>query len=313
LDASPVTIADFASQAVVLRHLQSFFPDDIFLAEERSDTLTPVATKLIQQASGIDDEEMLKEYIDLGQLFFRKKPKKGRDDDGCTPIPEASSHSRFWCLDPIDGTKGFIRKEQYCVALGLVVDGIPTIGILACPNLPPLSSCDVKETGTIFVARRGCGCFELPLVPGSRPPIQLTMVPSNTIHDPSRARFCVGVEQAFSDPNGRCKEMARMLHGGLDTEGEIIHSSRMDSQVKWGVIARGDSEFYVRLPRADHREWLWDVAPGVVILEEVGGKVTDVSGKALDFSQGAKLNSNGILGAVTAALHQTLLDAYRLT
>ena len=134
----------------------------------------------------------------------------------------------------------------------------------------------------------------------------------NTFHDPCRARFCVGVEQGFSDPVGRCKEMAKILHGSLDSDGEILHSSRMDSQVKWGVIARGDSEFYVRLPTS-HQEWLWDVAPGVVVLEEVGGKVTDVDGNALDFSRGAKLKSNGILGAVTADLHQALIDAYRIS
>jgi HAL2 family 3'(2'),5'-bisphosphate nucleotidase len=313
-DASPVTIADFASQAVVLRHLKSFFPNDIFLAEERSDTLTPQATALIQQASGIDDEEVLKECIDLGQQFF-SRTAEGDCGEGHEPSTMAT-HSRFWCLDPIDGTKGFLRKEQYCVALGLVEDGIPTIGILACPNLPPSSNGNNEvreETGTIFVARRGHGCYELPLIPASRPPIQLTMGSSKRIHDAARARFCVGVEQAFSDPVGRCKEMAKILHGSLDTDGEILHSSRMDSQAKWGVIARGDSEFYVRLPRSDHREWLWDVAPGVVVLEEVGGKVTDAAGKCLNFSQGARLNSNGILGAATADLHSALLEAYRIS
>ena len=313
-DASPVTIADFASQAVILQHLQSFFPNDIFLAEERSDTLTPEATEMIRQASGIDDEDLLKECIDLGQLFFRQKVET--DEDDADKVPSTlETHSRFWCLDPIDGTKGFLRNEQYCVALGLVVDGIPTIGILACPNLP--SSLDSpldprEETGTIFVARRGHGCYELPLKPGRHPPIQLTMGSRNTIQDPRRARFCLGVEQGFSDPVGRCKEMAKILHGSVDSEGEIMHSSRMDSQAKWGVIARGDSEFYVRLPLS-HQEWLWDVAPGVVVLEEVGGKVTDVDGNALDFSRGAKLKSNGILGAVTADLHQALIDAYRIS
>jgi len=309
-DSSPVTIADFASQAVVLRHLQSFFPDDIFLAEERSDTLTPEATELIRHASGIDDEILLKDCIDLGQVFFRTKMEGDNSDS-----PESRiTHSRFWCLDPIDGTKGFIRMEQYCVALGLVQDGIPTIGILACPNLPSSSNegnDEGAETGVIFVARRGHGCFELPMISGSRRPNPLPVGSSRTVHDPAQARFCVGVEEGFSDPEGRCKAMAKILHGRLDVKGEIVHSSRMDSQAKWGVIARGDSEFYVRLPRSDHREWLWDVAPGVVVLEEVGGKVTDSAGNPLDFGQGAKLNSNGILGASTANLHSVLLEAYR--
>jgi 3'-phosphoadenosine 5'-phosphosulfate (PAPS) 3'-phosphatase len=49
----------------------------------------------------------------------------------CPPVRE-----RTWILDPIDGTKGFIRGEHFCVALGMAHDGVPTIGVLGCPNLP---------------------------------------------------------------------------------------------------------------------------------------------------------------------------------
>ncbi len=291
-DASPVTIADFASQAVVLRHLRSHFPDDVYIAEEESGTLTPGMIQLIQHASGIDDENMLRECIDLGRTFYNS----------------GQNRTNVWCLDPIDGTKGFLRKEQYCVALGFLEDGIPTIGILACPNLS--MGKDESIRGTIFVACRGQGCYEVPLIPGSSPLVRLPHKNLKTIHDPKNARFCVGVEQGFADPIGRCKDMAKALHGHLDSNNEIIHSIRMDSQAKYGVIARGDAEFYVRLPTSDHREWIWDVAPGVLILEEVGGRVTDAGGHLLNFSKGAKLSSNGILGGATTDLHKALLNAF---
>ena len=42
---------------------------------------------------------------------------------------------RFWTLDPIDGTKGFLRGEQYAVALALIVGGEVVVAALACPNL----------------------------------------------------------------------------------------------------------------------------------------------------------------------------------
>ena len=42
---------------------------------------------------------------------------------------------RFWTLDPIDGTKGFLRGEQYAVALALIVEGRIAVAALACPNL----------------------------------------------------------------------------------------------------------------------------------------------------------------------------------
>jgi 3'(2'), 5'-bisphosphate nucleotidase len=295
-DESPVTVADFASQAVILKHLKQHFPNDLYLAEERSDNLTPEATILIRDASGIDDEKELKECIDLGQSFF----EVGSD---------STERGRVWCLDPIDGTKGFLRKGQYCVALGLLKDGVPQIGILACPNLPS-SATDESNIGCIFLAILGQGCYELPINPGSHPLIQLPLENKKTINDATKARFCVGVEQGFADPVGRCKATAAKLHGGLDPNDEIIHSIRMDSQAKYGVVARGDAEFYVRLPKSEHLDWIWDVAPGVLVLQEIGGYISDAKGKPLDFSSGAKLTANGILGAATPELHKALLDAY---
>jgi 3'(2'), 5'-bisphosphate nucleotidase len=74
---------------------------------------------------------------------------------------------------------------------------------------------------------------------------------------------------------------------------------RVDSQVKYGVLAKGDAEVYLRMPnpaKPDYREKIWDHAAGVIIVEEAGGKVTDINGKNLDFSAGAKLiNNRGVI------------------
>ena len=43
--------------------------------------------------------------------------------------------NRIWVLDPIDGTKGFMRGEHYCIALALLVNGKPTLSVMGCPNL----------------------------------------------------------------------------------------------------------------------------------------------------------------------------------
>lgn len=297
-DSSPVTVADFSSQAIILQHLYRHLQTGdtaIFLAEEKSDNLTPLITDQILQAvqEEIHDEETLKECIDLGQTFF---------DSNDPPLT-------YWCLDPIDGTKGFIRKEQYCVALGLIEHGEPTIGLLACPNLP-FDENKKEDTGCIFVACKGQGCYQIDLNGIYEPKrIGLGWNPMDPL-PASKGRFCVPVEQTFGDPTGKAKAMAKYMHGNLIND-EIIHSIRMDSQSKYGVVARGDAEFYVRLPRRDHREWIWDVAPGVLILQEAGGVVTDANGIPLDFSCGAKLKSNyGVLGASEKELHSTLLKAY---
>ncbi len=53
---------------------------------------------------------------------------------------QAAPAARFWTLDPIDGTKGFLRGEQYAIALALIVGGRVQVGALACPNLTPSPS-----------------------------------------------------------------------------------------------------------------------------------------------------------------------------
>lgn len=304
-DKSPVTVGDFACQAVVLQHLQQHLPNSdtrTFLAEERSSNLTPELTKQILQAVGdattIEDEESLRDCIDLGQSFYE-----------CSADPP----STFWCLDPIDGTKGFLRKGQYCVALGLLEDGVPTIGILGCPNLPFDEAEEI--VGCIFVACKGRGCYQLDLY-GAKPPKRIGLGFNELAPPPStQARFCLGVERGFGDPYGKAALMAQELHGGLEVDSdEILHSVRMDSQAKYGVVARGGAEFYVRLPQADYQEWIWDVAPGALVLEEAYGTVTDANGDHLRFSCGAKLSRNyGVLGACSASLYRDLVQAYNCT
>ena len=317
-DSSPVTVADFAAQAVVLRHLVEAFPTDSFIAEESSASLDPELAKTVMEASSILDRQELNQCIDLGKEYTQWE-----SDPTARP-------RRVWCLDPIDGTKGFLRGKrqggQYCVALALLEDGVPVIGILGCPNLP--TSADdsnyewtgrendknnVETRGCIFVASKGSGCYQLSLAPGKSS--RRIQGASGTV-DPSEARFCVGVEEAFADPLGKCKDMARLLHGpqgiNMDT-GDIVKARRIDSQAKYGVLARGGAEFYVRLPKRGYQEWIWDVAPGIVVLEEAGGRVSDANGNPIDCSLGAKLSTSvrGVLGASDTQLHAALVNAYQ--
>jgi 3'(2'), 5'-bisphosphate nucleotidase len=58
---------------------------------------------------------------------------------------------RYWTLDPIDGTKGFLRGDQYAIALALVEHGEVVLGVLGCPNLPNPDG----SRGAIFAAGDG--------------------------------------------------------------------------------------------------------------------------------------------------------------
>lgn len=63
----------------------------------------------------------------------------------------------MWTLDPIDGTKGFLRGEQYAVCLAFLVDSVVQVGVIGCPNLPVDFSKPEGQRGCLFVSVRGQG------------------------------------------------------------------------------------------------------------------------------------------------------------
>jgi 3'(2'), 5'-bisphosphate nucleotidase len=283
-DASPVTVADFGSQALVCRLLAEAFPDDPVIAEEDSADL--------RQA---ENAAVLAEVLEAVAAL---RPHSGAAEV-CRWIDHggAGAYSgRFWTLDPIDGTKGFLRAEQYAVSLALIVEGQIVVAAMACPNLPSAGVGGVP--GAVFVAVRGQGAREFPL-DGSGPGVPIRV---SATDDPAAARVCESVEAAHS-AHGEAAQVAARL-------GIAAPSVRLDSQAKYAVVARGEAEIYLRLPtRADYREKIWDHAGGVLIVEEAGGRVTDVLGRPLEFTHGRELSANRGVIATNGRLHDRLLGA----
>lgn len=281
-DRSPVTVADFGSQALVCRAIRAAFPDDPIIAEEDAaalrqagnDALRTQVVKHVQALRPDADEEAVLGWIDYGG---------------------ASDYSgRFWTLDPIDGTKGFLRGEQYAVALALIVDGEVTVAALACPNLP--SAADGK-TGDVFTAVRGAGATSVPLEGSAATPVSVSQE-----DDPGRTRFCESVESGHSSHSDAAAVAERL---GITAE-----PVRLDSQAKYAVVARGEAGIYLRLPtRPGYVEKIWDHAAGVLVVEEAGGRVTDVSGKPLSFRHGRQLEKNRGVIVTNGRLHEPVLEA----
>jgi 3'(2'), 5'-bisphosphate nucleotidase len=67
----------------------------------------------------------------------------------------------MWTLDPIDGTKGFLRGGQYAIGLALIVDSKVQFGIMGCPNVPVSPTDPDGERGCIFMATRGQGAHQV--------------------------------------------------------------------------------------------------------------------------------------------------------
>ena len=285
-DRSPVTIADFASQAVVCRALADAFSDDPVVGEEDS-------TELQQP----ENAEFLQRVLaELGKI--------GIDADAATTCNwidhgNGESSSRFWTLDPIDGTKGFLRGEQYAISLGLIINGQITVAALGCPNLPIDGD---GSGGSLFFAVRGGGAFVAPINGDAFDPAAATPVRVSGATEWSDARLCESVESGHSS-HSRSAQVAQSL-------GIVKESVRLDSQAKYAVVARGEADIYLRLPtRADYREKIWDHAGGVLVVEEAGGKVTDVAGRPLDFTRGKELTENRGVVVTSGPFHDGLLAA----
>ncbi|MEQ9459392.1 MAG: 3'(2'),5'-bisphosphate nucleotidase [Phycisphaeraceae bacterium] len=284
-DKSPVTVADFASQALVCRHLASHAEVTAVVGEESADALRgddeartrSAVTEEVGASLGENcSEDEVLGWIERGSSAI--EPGKGS----------------YWTLDPIDGTKGFLRREQYAVALALIVEGKVELGVLACPNL---EMPDSPGAGTLLAARRGSGVTRFALgADGSLEARDLRVIEGGPL------RFCESVESAHSDQSQSAAIAERV--------GITEPPYRIDSQAKYAALASGLASIYLRMPtRPGYREKIWDHAAGSIVVEEAGGVVTDVSGQPLDFSLGRELTRNRGIAASVGFDHARIIEA----
>ncbi|KAL6240708.1 hypothetical protein RBB50_012418 [Rhinocladiella similis] len=309
-DDSPVTVADFAAQALIIHALREAFPEDAFLGEEDSsvlrhnESLRDEVYQLVLSAPDVEDpvgrgqplpkpssmDEML-QCIDLG----------GRGEGGDT--------GRIWIMDPIDGTAAFLRGQQYGVSLALIENGKEVIGVLGCPNI----STEMNEVSEAEVDTTGLGLM-LSAVRGQGSTIR-AMAPSG-----------LGDAKPLD-----CREMmgSPMLHivdctASTDSRHDIV--AKVASEFKtilpsteiWSlhiryaalIVGDGDVHFCVP-PNSSSRMHVWDHAGSQLIFTEVGGAVTDLDGNQIDFGAGRDLNRNRGMVVARRGIHKAILAAIR--
>ncbi|RPH96840.1 MAG: 3'(2'),5'-bisphosphate nucleotidase [Calditrichaeota bacterium] len=285
-DRSPVTIADYGSQAIISEFLEREFPQDLVVGEEDVEALKSNPQMLAKVLSMV--QEQLPYSTEQSLLAAIER--------GNAPI---DLQKRFWTVDPVDGTKGFLRKEQYAVALALIDQGEIRLGVLGCPNLPMDFNDPLSPSGYIFYAVRSEGAFACEITSGHPYPIYV-----DRLADFSRVRFAESVESSHSAHADHARISASL---GISTE-----PLRIDSQCKYAAVARGDVSIYLRFPTDSiYREKIWDHAAGHLIVEEAGGKVTDITGKPLDFSQGRQLTANRGVVVSNGTIHDAIIDAIK--
>jgi histidinol-phosphatase len=180
------------------------------------------------------------------------------------------SQSRRWIVDPIDGTKNFVRGIPYwATLLALEEDGDVTLGVVHSP-----------ATGELYWARRGQGAW----VDGA--PLRVSPV--------DRLGDAMLVHSSLN--------LLRPLDGGRCWDGFVRLVERTDRQRGFGdyfgytFVLRGQAEIMLE---ADVKPW--DIAPFKVLFEEAGGRFTDLAGQPTIYS-GTSLASNGRLHAEALAL-----------
>jgi 3'(2'), 5'-bisphosphate nucleotidase len=122
--------------------------------------------------------------------------------------------------------------------------------------------------------------------------------------DPAQARLLRSVESAHTN-TGKIGELVTSLGVEADPVG-------LDSQAKYAVMAAGGGDILVRLlssRQPDYREMIWDQAAGSLVVEEAGGRISDLAGRPLDFGRGRTLADNRGVLASNGRLHERALAA----
>jgi 3'(2'), 5'-bisphosphate nucleotidase len=179
-------------------------------------------------------------------------------------LPELGE--RFFCVDPLDGTKEFIKRNgEFTVNICLVERGRPVMGVVLAP-----------ATGATFVGGPD-GAFEID-ARGQRLPLR-------------------------TKPDGAMRVVASRSHGHKALAGfcetfEVVDDVSVGSSLKFCLVARGDAQLYPRFTPTSE----WDTAAGQAVLEAAGGAVLALDGRPLRYGKGGDNLNPFFIAAANADL-----------
>lgn len=301
-DHSPVTVADFAIQALLVATFKAAFPDDVFVGEEDASDLRAKPDLLervwglLEGIGGDEDARALcrlpesKEHLcDLVDQCGANKPGKGRT----------------WVFDPIDGTQNYVSRKLYAINIGLLLDGKQQLGVVGCPNMSieaaaPFCDTDVDPTGIgcIIFAVKDHGAH-IRALPGSLADTPTRQLPRNSS---SAIKFLTSTTVDSCLPNIH-EKIARSLstpYPNVDLLPWVL---------RWAVLALGlgNTTVWVYKKRARYGK-VWDHSGAMLLFEETGGKITDVHGKEIDLTVERKMIGNFGFVAAPKELHANVLE-----
>jgi 3'(2'), 5'-bisphosphate nucleotidase len=181
-------------------------------------------------------------------------------------VPEAGFEcpqaAQFWHVDPLDGTREFVaRNDEFAVLIGLVENGRPVLGVV---HGPALGLTYIAHGPGTAMRRKSDGQFE---------PIR------------ARAPASEGVVVVHSRSHENSRHLAEYFQGK-----PVLERLECGSALKFGVVAAGEADFYPRFGTTME----WDTAAGQAVLEAAGGHVFGPDGKPLAYGKPG-LKNDGFL------------------
>ncbi len=194
-----------------------------------------------------------------------------------SPAPafeERRTWRRFWLVDPLDGTKEFVKRNgEFSVNIALIEDGVPVLGVVHAPVA------GLTYTGVAAHAGKPASAWRLD-AEGNAHPIHVR---------PPTAEGPVRVMVSRSHANAATAAFIERLR---EQYGEVETTAR-GSAIKTCLVADGTAHFYARLGPT---MW-WDTAAAQAVLEAAGGAMTEASGgRALRYV-GEALSNPGFVAA----------------
>ncbi|MDA3921326.1 MAG: 3'(2'),5'-bisphosphate nucleotidase CysQ [Salinisphaera sp.] len=168
------------------------------------------------------------------------------------PYDQRAEWSEYWLIDPLDGTKEFVNKnDQFTINIALVRDHRPVLGVVYAP---------VMET--LWAGAEGMGACRQQ----GNAPMQAIKVSPARVDKP----------RVLVSRSHRSDKIDQLLGRMPDYE-----PVSMGSSLKFCVIAEGAADFYPRLGPTSE----WDTAAGHAVLNAAGGRITDVRGRPLRYNE----------------------------
>jgi 3'(2'), 5'-bisphosphate nucleotidase len=173
------------------------------------------------------------------------------------PWSQRSQWQRYWLVDPLDGTREFIKRNgEFTVNIALIENHEPVLGVVLAP-----------VTGEIYVAARGEGAWMQRSVGAEWKQISTRDIAKPPMIAGSRSHGGSGsalLQQLIGDDYG---------------------TMSLGSSLKFCLVARGDADVYLRRGATSE----WDTAAAQSVLEEAGGAVLDLAGEPLRYNRGDSL------------------------